>query len=254
VLRALGHAPELAQSTLRLSLGRFTTAAEVDLAARAIDREVRRLVAVAPPAAASVSLAVGAVRGEAGAAVSGGLRAASGHETATVSMSASATVATPATATVSVPVSVSTRPPAPAWRPPQAPSVLTERVRRLFRELPDAGAPEPGSGPWVQAGAGSRREGTEVVFHLRFGSDGTVSDVRFQAFGCPHTLAIAAWLAEQLPGRPGTALVPGSPLEWATRFDVPAAKLGRLLRIEDALRAAMKKFVAEGVLRAGGAT
>jgi hypothetical protein len=93
-----------------------------------------------------------------------------------------------------------------------------------------------------------------VVFHLQFRPDGTVSDVRFQAFGCPHTLAIAAWLAEQLPGRPGTALVPGSPLEWATRFDVPAAKLGRLLRIEDALRAAMKKFVAEGVLRAGGAT
>jgi hypothetical protein len=184
-----------------------------------------------------VSLAVGAVRGEAGAAVSGGLRAASGHETATVSMSASATVATPATATVSVPVSVSTRPPAPAWRPPQAPSVLTERVRRLFRELPDAGAPEPGSGPWVQAGAGSRREGTEVVFHLRFGSDGTVSDVRFQAFGCPHTLATAAWVAGQLRGRASTQLVPASPPEWATALGVPVTKLGRLLRIEDALRA-----------------
>jgi uncharacterized protein (DUF3820 family) len=93
-----------------------------------------------------------------------------------------------------------------------------------------------------------------VVFHLQFGADGTVSDVRFQAFGCPHTLATAAWVAAELPGRHGTDLVPGSPLEWAARFDVPAAKLGRLLRIEDALRAATKNFVADGVLREGGAT
>jgi len=244
VLRALGHAPELAQSTLRLSLGRFTTAAEVDLAARAIDREVRRLVAVTPRAAASARLAVGAVGGEAGAAVSDGLRAASGDETATapMSMSASATVPTPETA------------PAPAWRPPQAPSVLTERVRRLFRELPDAGAPEPGSGPWVQAGAGSRREGTEVVFHLRFGSDGTVSDVRFQAFGCPHTLATAAWVAGQLRGRASTQLVPASPPEWAKALGVPVTKLGRLLRIEDALRAVAIQRQSGGLHDARNAT
>lgn len=48
VLRALGHGPELAQATLRLSLGRFTTEPEVDAAARAIDREVRRLASAAP--------------------------------------------------------------------------------------------------------------------------------------------------------------------------------------------------------------
>jgi cysteine desulfurase len=48
VLRALGLAPELAQATLRLSLGRFTTEADVDLAAAAIARELQRLRAVAP--------------------------------------------------------------------------------------------------------------------------------------------------------------------------------------------------------------
>lgn len=51
VLRALGHGPELAQATLRLSLGRYSTEQEVDAAARAIGLEVRRLRAVAPPAA-----------------------------------------------------------------------------------------------------------------------------------------------------------------------------------------------------------
>jgi cysteine desulfurase len=48
VLRALGRSDRLAQSSLRLSLGRFTTAAEVDLAVQAIDAAVNRLRAVAP--------------------------------------------------------------------------------------------------------------------------------------------------------------------------------------------------------------
>ncbi len=48
VLRALGHGPDLAQATLRLSLGRYTTEQDVDAAAAAIDLEVRRLAAVAP--------------------------------------------------------------------------------------------------------------------------------------------------------------------------------------------------------------
>ena len=43
VLRALGRSTELAQSSLRLSLGRFTTAADVDEAATAIRAEVARL-------------------------------------------------------------------------------------------------------------------------------------------------------------------------------------------------------------------
>jgi cysteine desulfurase len=48
VLRALGRSDRLAQSTLRLSLGRFNTAAEVDYAVTAITAAVTRLRAVAP--------------------------------------------------------------------------------------------------------------------------------------------------------------------------------------------------------------
>jgi len=139
-------------------------------------------------------------------------------------------------------------------RRPQAPPPLPPQVEDLFRRLPRSGAPEPGTGQWVQGRAGSRREGAQVLFHLQFRSDGTVSDVRFQAFGCPHTLATAAWVAERLPGRSSRALVPGSPLDWAATLAVPAPKLGRLLRIEDALRDATKNFVFDGMLPAGGAT
>lgn len=43
VLRALGRSDQLAQSSLRFSLGRFTTDAEIDIAIEAVSREVRRL-------------------------------------------------------------------------------------------------------------------------------------------------------------------------------------------------------------------
>ena len=47
VLRALGLSDQLAQSSLRFSLGRFSTTAEVDTALQLIQREVTRLRAVA---------------------------------------------------------------------------------------------------------------------------------------------------------------------------------------------------------------
>lgn len=43
VLRALGRSDQLAQSSLRFSLGRFTTEAEIDTAIEAVGREVQRL-------------------------------------------------------------------------------------------------------------------------------------------------------------------------------------------------------------------
>jgi cysteine desulfurase len=48
VLRALGRDTQLAQSSLRISVGRFTTAAEVDLAVDAVRREVTRLRTLSP--------------------------------------------------------------------------------------------------------------------------------------------------------------------------------------------------------------
>jgi cysteine desulfurase len=48
VLRALGRDTELAQSSLRFSLGRFSNEQEIDVAIAAVTREVRRLRAAAP--------------------------------------------------------------------------------------------------------------------------------------------------------------------------------------------------------------
>jgi hypothetical protein len=48
VLRALGRDTQLAQSSLRFSVGRFTTVADVDYAVEAIRREVTRLRDLSP--------------------------------------------------------------------------------------------------------------------------------------------------------------------------------------------------------------
>jgi hypothetical protein len=40
-------------------------------------------------------------------------------------------------------------------------------------------------------------------------------------------------------GRPVDGGIPGSPADWAREFEVPAEKLGRMLIVEDALRAAL---------------
>ena len=155
VLRALGRDMQLAQSSLRFSLGRFTTEADVDVAIAAVNREVRRLRALSPAWSDGAS----------------------------------------------------------PW--PNRPSVTGE-----------AGA--PGQDTWIR-------------FHLLV-EDGLVKDARFQAYGCPHTLAVAAWMAKELPGRRREALQPGTPKDWAQIHSVPIEKFGRLLVVEDAVQACLRHW------------
>ena len=113
-------------------------------------------------------------------------------------------------------------------------------TRRYFERAPGAGTLE---GPGVASGAaGNRTLGTWVRFDLRLAPavdrPAVIAEARFLAFGCPHTIAVAAWVAEQAAGRPlsGELLQPVDALRRS--FDVPVEKLGRLLVIEDAWRAA----------------
>jgi cysteine desulfurase len=156
VLRALGRDTQLAQSSLRFSLGRFTTEADVDAAIAAVNREVRRLRALSPAAS-------------------------NGR-------------ATP-------------------WS----------------------------TGSVVSGEAGAAGQDTWIRFHLLVADD-VVRDARFQAYGCPHTVAVAAWMAEALPGRHREALQPGIPTDWATAHGVPVEKLGRLLVVEDAVQACVRHW------------
>jgi len=188
VLRALGRSTELAQSSLRLSLGRFTAASDVDRAASAIRREVGRLRRLA---------------GETGSADEYGPAAGGSPEGTLLTRT------------------------------------LGPLARRYFlaaaRVPRFAGSPPAG----VRHGrAGRRSEGTCVFFELEISGE-FVKSARFSAYGCPHTLAVVSWLCEVLEGARIDSGVPETPADWARKFEVPAEKLGRLLIVEDALRAAL---------------
>jgi cysteine desulfurase len=191
VLRALGRDSELAQSSLRLSFGRFTGPADIDAAIDAIRREVSRLRVLAGRPAIP----------DAGA-------------------EAPATDRTPGTLFA---------------------RVLNPLAQRYFRAAPRPPRHPQGIGapPDIRHGqAGREHDGAAVAFELHI-SGGTVKSARFSAYGCPHTLAVSAWLCEALEGARTDNLAVGAPIEWAEKFAVPPEKLGRLLVVEDALRAAL---------------
>jgi NifU-like protein involved in Fe-S cluster formation len=91
----------------------------------------------------------------------------------------------------------------------------------------------------VRGAAGSRAQGAWVQFDVQVGS-GIIQAARFLAFGCPHTVAVAAWVVEHAIGGPVRAALPESVQDLSGRFAVPIEKRGRLLIIEDAWVAALK--------------
>ena len=99
------------------------------------------------------------------------------------------------------------------------------------------------TGPAVYRGAaGSRTQGTWVQFEVQIDS-GNIRSARFLAFGCPHTIAVCAWVAERAAGHAARGVLPESVPALSDRFEVPAEKRGRLLIIEDAWVAALTAAV-----------
>jgi len=107
-------------------------------------------------------------------------------------------------------------------------------VRRRFERPSHRGIRANAAGGAVQATAEDRSLNVWVCMQVE-ASGGTVVTVRFAAFGCPHFLAGADWIAERLEGRSVTALAAPIAREAAAALHVPTEKLGKLLVIEDAL-------------------
>ncbi|MBK9250981.1 MAG: hypothetical protein IPM70_03425 [Proteobacteria bacterium] len=67
--------------------------------------------------------------------------------------------------------------------------------------------------------------------------DSLVQEARVQVYGCPHTVAACHRIRGLLPGQALEGLQPGTPEEWLRDVNAPVEKLGRMLIIEDAIRA-----------------
>jgi NifU-like protein involved in Fe-S cluster formation len=84
-----------------------------------------------------------------------------------------------------------------------------------------------------------------VRFQLQVVKD-VVAAAVFQAFGCPHTIAAASTVADWLEGRPVEAARRLDVKALCAGLEVPVEKLGKLLRIEDAVAACWAPPVEEG--------
>jgi NifU-like protein involved in Fe-S cluster formation len=124
--------------------------------------------------------------------------------------------------------------------------LLEPQVRQLFANLQHAGnasstCDEPldlPDGQLVMGEAGREQRGTRVRFVLKL-RDSQLIEARYYAYGCPHTLAVCEWLARRLEAEGAQAL--GTPTDWCRSLRIPIVKLGRLLIVEDALKAALAR-------------
>jgi len=89
----------------------------------------------------------------------------------------------------------------------------------------------------VSGVAGSVERGTWIEFQLRVNLDRRVSRARFRAYGCPHTIALASWLTEYLPGRALRANFALDRDHILEVLELPVEKSHCVLVAEDALRA-----------------
>jgi NifU-like protein involved in Fe-S cluster formation len=113
---------------------------------------------------------------------------------------------------------------------------LSPGVAALFVEPRHAGKPQ--SGLFRHGIAGAVKSGSLVEFWLAAQEDRIVQ-ARFEAFGCPATIACGEWLCRWLVGREVEAAQRLTGLELADALALPAAKRAVALVAEDALKAAL---------------
>ncbi len=103
-------------------------------------------------------------------------------------------------------------------------------VRRLFARPLHAG--ELDNGLMVE----TDEQGVRLRLEARLDGD-QIEALRFRARGCPHVIAAAESLCAGLEGRPAADLLEFSGRDLMERLPVPVEKTGRILVIEDAVRA-----------------
>lgn len=113
-------------------------------------------------------------------------------------------------------------------------------VRRRCRELP-GGARLQGPGPIARGGAGDVELGARVEFDFEVRGD-RVAGGAFRAYGCPHVVATASWVVERLAGSTRDDLEAWDWRAAAAELEVPPAKFGRMLVIQDAVRQAARNW------------
>ncbi len=114
-------------------------------------------------------------------------------------------------------------------------------VRQRFLSAHRAGPLSDGTSGRVSGEAEDRTLNVWVRFELKV-LNGAMHAVRYNVYGCPHTVAAAEWTAEWLEGRPVGALDELSMRNCIEVLGAPVEKLGKLLLLEDALAACRRRL------------
>ncbi|HQR48638.1 MAG TPA: iron-sulfur cluster assembly scaffold protein [Steroidobacteraceae bacterium] len=119
------------------------------------------------------------------------------------------------------------------------PRYSAEVCRRVL-ELPGS-APLPADAVVAAGAAGDVEHGARVELRFQV-AEGRILRGQFRAFGCPHVIAAASWVTDRLGGKGRDALATWDWREAADALEVPPAKFGRLLTVQDAVRDAARNW------------
>jgi NifU-like protein involved in Fe-S cluster formation len=120
----------------------------------------------------------------------------------------------------------------------------TPEVRRRLRTPGRAGLASA-AGAHAGGAAEDRSLNVWVRFQVQLVGS-SIRAVRFQAYGCPHFIAAADWMAEQLEGQAEHKLAEPIGRAAQAALGVPTEKLGKLLVLEDALAACSSAAKTQG--------
>lgn len=105
----------------------------------------------------------------------------------------------------------------------------TARVRDLFANPGHAGYVDGGFEAYVDD------QGVRVRLSMAC-SGGTIGEMRFEAWGCPHVLAACEAVCADFEGRASDELGRFAVTPLMQTLGIPEEKTGRILVIEDAMR------------------
>lgn len=113
-----------------------------------------------------------------------------------------------------------------------------EPVWRLFRETPRAGTLEA---PALTGTATTRAGSGRLRLQVRLDA-GRIGDARFQAYGCPTTIAVGAWLAERAVGLTPAELGALRAADIRQALEIPEDRLHCALMGEDTVKSLLERL------------
>jgi NifU-like protein involved in Fe-S cluster formation len=120
-------------------------------------------------------------------------------------------------------------------------------VWSLFSRTPRAGTLDGSGVLSVEAGTPASRSRLRLQVRM---APQRIDDARFQAYGCPTTIAVGAWLAERVAGAPVGELAGIDAKEIRQALEIPEDRLHCALLGEDLVKALRDQLAGIGAPRA----